>query len=275
MPVLARWVVCVAAVGLALTGCAAGDVGMEEEAVPLPDTVATEPGREIIRTADMALRVDDVRVAVDRVDSITSQAGGRVTREDVRVTGDSLLAELTARVPADRLDSVVTAVSDLGEVTSLSIVADDVTAQGADLDARIAALETSVLRLRQLLAGATTTKDLIEIEGELTARQADLDSLVAQRAALSDLVALSTLNVTVGPSVTAAEWTPPGFVSGLQSGWNAFQTVVDALVTAAGFLLPFVIAGAIVAGIVVLLIVAMRRRRGGTTVNSPDRGEQS
>jgi hypothetical protein len=55
---------------------------------------------------------------------------------------------------------------------------------------------------------------------ELTTRQAELDSLVAQRAALSDLVALSTLNVTVDPRSEAAVWTPPGFVSGLESGWN-------------------------------------------------------
>lgn len=97
---------------------------------------------------------------------------------------------------------------DLGEVLSLNVVAEDVTAQGADLDARIGALEVSITRLRQLLATAETTKDLIDIEAELTARQAELDSLVAQRAALSDQVAQSTLVVSVSPRSEAVAWTP-------------------------------------------------------------------
>ena len=129
----------------------------------------------------------------------------------------------------------------------VGVVAEDVTAQGADLDARIEALEVSIARLRQLLATAETTKDLIDIESELTARQAELDSLVAQRAVLSDQVAQSTLTVSISPSSESPTWTPPGFVSGLESGWNALRTVTATLVTLAGFLLPFVGALAVIA----------------------------
>ena len=150
---------------------------------------------------------------------------------------------------------------DLGEVLSLNVVAEDVTAQGADLDARIGALQVSITRLRQLLATAETTKDLIDIEAELTARQAELDSLVAQRAALSDQVAQSTLVVSVSPRSEAVAWTPPGFVSGLESGWNALRTATAALVTLAGFLLPFVTVLVVIAVPVVLLVVLVRRRK--------------
>jgi hypothetical protein len=244
-----------------LAGCAGGDSTTQGEIAPAQNPVTSEPGAEIIRNADMSLRVTDVRETVDRIDSITAQAGGRIASESVTSTGDSLYASVTARVPTDRLDSVITAVGDLGEVMSLSVVAEDVTAQGADLDARIEALQVSITRLRQLLASAETTKDLIEIEAELTARQAELDSLVAQRAALSDLVALSTLNVTVDPRSEAAVWTPPGFVSGLESGWNALRTVTSGLVTLLGFLLPFLGVLAILAVPIVLLIFLLRRRK--------------
>lgn len=243
-----------------LAACEGG--GMSETQVAPPQEIAAaEPDREIIRNADMALRVDDVRETVDRIDSITAQAEGRIASKSVTATGDSLYAFVTARVPADRLDSVIAALGSLGEITSLSVVAEDVTAQGADLDARIQALQASITRLRELLAAAQTTKDLIEVEAELTTRQAELDSLVAQRSALSDLVALSTLNVSVSPSSEAAEWSPPGFASGLQSGWNALRTLTAGLITLVGFLLPFVAVVLLAAIPVIALILVLRRRR--------------
>ena len=254
-----------ATASLLLAGCAGGetmsqDALTEGGAVPAQDVVVQEPTREIIRNADMALRVDDVQVAVDRIDSITAQSGGRIASEEVVSTGDSRYAAITARIPAERLDSVITAVGDLGEVLSLNVVAEDVTAQGADLDARIEALEVSIARLRQLLATAETTKDLIDIESELTARQAELDSLVAQRAVLSDQVAQSTLIVSISPSSEVPAWSPPGFVSGLESGWNTLRTVTAALVTLAGFLLPFVAVLALIAVPIILLVVFRRRK---------------
>jgi len=59
----------------------------------------------------------------------------------------------------------------------------------------------------------------------------------------------------------AAAFTPPGFVLGLQSGWNAFRTGTATLLTAAGFLLPFLLVIAIVAIPVIVVEIALRRRR--------------
>lgn len=246
---------------LALSACAGGDSSTSGEAMPVQDSVMTEPGREIIRNADMSVRVDDVRSSTAEATRITRDAGGRISQESVTATGEALYATITARIPADRLDTVIAEMGGLGEVTSLNVFTDDVTAQGADLDARIEALQTSITRLRDLLAQANTTKDLIDIEGELTARQAELDSLVAQRSVLSEAVAMSTLNVYLSPSSEAAEWTPPGFLSGLQSGWNALRTLTAGLITLVGFLLPFIAVLGVLAVPIVILIIWLRRRR--------------
>ena len=249
-------------IGIVLVGCGSSGSGDSIESVPLPaEEVLDEPGREIIRNANMSVRVDDVRTAVAGVKAITQQAGGRVSNESVNTTGDALYADITVRVPAEALDAVIEQVSALGTVMSVNVFAEDVTAQGADLDARIAALQTSIDRLTQLLATAETTKDLIEIEGELTERQAELDSLTAQREALSELVALSTLSVYLEPSSEAAQWSPPGFLSGLESGWNALRTTTAGLITVAGFALPFLIVGAIIVVPIVVLVVWLNRRR--------------
>jgi len=252
-----------AALALGLAGCVGGgsdSSGMEP--MPVPDSVVVdEVDREIIRNANMSVRVRDVRAAVAEVSEISATSGGRISNQNINTSGESVYADITARVPAAKLDSVIADISDLGTVTSLSVVAEDVTATGIDLDARVAALRGSIDRLKELLAQADTTKDLIDIESELTARQADLDSLVAQRAALSEAVALSTLSVFLSPSSELAEWTPPGFVSGLESGWSALRTTAGGLVTALGFLLPFIVVALIITVPIVALVIALHRRK--------------
>jgi hypothetical protein len=82
-------------------------------------------------------------------------------------------------------------------------------------------------------------------------------------------VALSTLSVYLEPSSEAAQWSPPGFLSGLESGWNALRTTIAGLITVAGFALPFLIVGAVVVVPIVVLVVWLNRRR-----HSADRREQ-
>lgn len=250
-----------------LAGCGGGEMGGSESvpdkemAQPPAQASVEEAPREIIRNADIAVRVTDVRQSALRAGDIAADAGGRTASQSIMTQGEAVYADLTLRVPADRLDEVLGELSSLGDVQSLNITAEDVTTQAIDLDARIEALQTSVDRLEVLLGQATSAQALVEIERELSARQAELDSLVAQRAALSDAVALSSIYVSISPTSEAAEFTPPGFVSGLESGWNALRTVTATLVTAAGFFLPFLLVIAIVAIPVIVVVIALRRRR--------------
>lgn len=245
---------------VALASCA-GESGSDSGVPPPDEAVEVETSREIIRNADMSLRVDDVRDTVSQVSAITKQSGGRIASESVSASGESLYANVTARVPAQSLDDVIAQVSGLGEVTFLSVVTDDVTAQGADLDARIEALQVSIKRLQELLAEAQTTQDVLAIETELTTRQAELDSILAQRAALSDAVDLSTLTISINPRSEGAPWTPPGFVAGLESGWSAVRTLGAGLITFGGFLVPFLGVALVAAVPIVAVVVLLRRRR--------------
>ena len=250
-----------------LAGCGGGEMSDSEMmqdpgkvGAPAQAPVEEQP-REIIRNADISVRVADVRESVARANAIAAEANGRTSSQSVTQEGESAYANLTLRVPAASLDLVLQQLGDMGDVQSLNITTEDVTTQAVDLDARIAALQKSVARLEQLLTQATSAQALVEIERELSARQAELDSLVAQRTLLSDAVALSTVYVTLFPESEAAAFTPPGFLSGLESGWNALRTVVAAAITALGFLLPFIIVLALITVPIVLVVMALRRRR--------------
>ena len=79
---------------------------------------------------------------------------------------------------------------------------------------------------------------------ELTRRETELASLKTRKERLADLVALSTITVTLrGPAAPSADEEPEtGFIAGLKDGWEASSTSVQVVLTVAGWLLPWAIA---------------------------------
>ena len=216
--------------------------------------------REVIRTAYVSLRVDDVKDSATQVRALAVGMGGVVSTESQTSDGTDGFATVTVQVPVDQLEPYLAAVSELGTVDSRTVTAEDVTLQVVDLDARIEALTTSITRLEELLARAETVEDLLAIETELARRQADLDALQAQRTWIGDQVAMSTVTVSLSPITVVTSSGAPGFLSGLESGWSAMVAAAGALITVAGFLLPFLLVLALIAIPVTFVIVRLTRR---------------
>ena len=59
--------------------------------------------------------------------------------------------------------------------------AEDVTDQVVDVDSRIKSQRASVARVRELMDRATKLSDVVELEGELSNREADLEAPAACR----------------------------------------------------------------------------------------------
>jgi hypothetical protein len=147
------------------------------------------------------------------------------------------------RVPVDKLDGVVRELKTLGTVQTAETSSEDVTAQRVDLDARIKALQTSVDRLLAIMRDARDPEALIAAEDALSQRQADLDSLRAQREALGDRLEYSTVNVTFvaetigGPAPKQYQ----GFLGQVERGWDALVSVARNLVLLFGLMLPWLL----------------------------------
>lgn len=200
--------------------------------------------------------------------TLTTAVGGYVESRSVHQGGDSERdlpsASLTVRVPADELEDVLADLADLGDVRDVSQSSDDVTTTLVDLDARISALETSTARLEEIMASAETSADLIEAEAALSERQAELESLVSQREAIADQVAMSTLHVQL-TTEPAPEVTAEGFLGGLQTGWRALISFVDTVVVTFGVLLPWLVLLAIPTAVLLVVRKSRRRRASGGT----------
>jgi hypothetical protein len=261
--------------GVAESGVADAAEDASSGIAPGDEDAVAAAEREIITTGSVTVVADDPAVAADAVADLAESAGGRVeSRRQSEPEGDARAsAELTIRVPSTQTTATVDALDQVGEVRDLSIEAVDVTGTARDLDARVDALTTSVERLRTLMGDAATTADLLAAEQELTTRQAELESLQSQRAALTDQVSMSTLHVTLVQVAPAEQLAPGGFLGGLQNGWNALLATLNGLVVVLGALLPWlVVAGALL--LVARWVLRRFRRRaqdGGTPPEDADR----
>lgn len=199
--------------------------------------------RSVILDGTMAIEVEGLEDALAGAREIVERAGGFLADESVDNTqGIDPTATAVYRVPPEAFDSVMEELAGLGEVTAQDIGTRDVTTEVADLDSRLATLDTSIERLRSFLATATDAQAIIELEQELTAREAEAASLEAQRTALADQVDLATISVRFGSEAVAppvADEPDVGFASGLESGVDAATDVVRSILAALGFLVPF------------------------------------
>ncbi|WP_199203256.1 DUF4349 domain-containing protein, partial [Mycobacterium sp. shizuoka-1] len=229
----------------------------ESATAPMPQDAPGSPPlvkRDVVKTASMSISVAQPTEAADKAAVIVANAGGRVDNrsEDAGSGTARARSSVVLRVPAAKLDGVLAELKALGTVEHVEIASDDVTAQRVDLDARIRALQTSVDRLLGIMRDAKDPDALIKAEGALSERQAELDSLRAQREALGDRIDYSTVNVTFvaqnigGPAPTEYR----GFFGQIERGWDALVSVAGNLVLLFGLLLPWL--GVLVVAVVII-----------------------
>ena len=223
--------------------------GNAPEAPPPP----AEPARDVVKTASLILVAVDPAAVADKATAIVDKAGGRVDErsDDAGSTSGRASVHLVLRVPANGLDAALASLKGLGTVQTLEVKTDDVTAHRVDLDARITALKTSVDRLLAIMRDSKDSDALIKAEDALSSRQAELQSLQAQRDTLRDQITYSSVDV----QITAEQPGGPaperyhGFFGQVERGWDALWAFGSHLVLAFGFLLPWLLPLAVFGGV--------------------------
>ena len=214
--------------------------GTTSGAEPLSVTdLRPAPGLAVIRTAELEVRVDDVRAAADEAARIARQAGGGVEAEERTGSGSDGSATVRLRVPPKAFDDTIRGLSALGDERARRLSSEDVTDQVVDLEARLATQRASVERVRALLGQADTLGEVVQIESELTRRTADLEALQARLESLSARVDLATIVLRLDGQDGPVAGDALGFGDGLRSGWDALVTTARVAAVAAGAMLPF------------------------------------
>ncbi len=231
-----------------------------EAGKPAPAPQVAQPGvdRKLVRTATLDVTSKDVAESADRARGEVVAVGGYAGQEQVSTRS----ATLTLFVPSDKLDAFLGRLTggDLGVVRSRNQTAEDVTEQVVDVGSRIETQRASLNRVRALLDRATGISEVVQLESEVTRREADLESLLKRREALAGSVAMSTVTLRLSlegaPTAPVAE--EDGFLDALAAGWTAFLDAGNFVLRVVGTLLPFAAVSAIPA---FLFWRAAKRRR--------------
>ena len=257
---------------LLLTGCGsitsnssdsqlAADYDGANTKVGMVETSQAAIDQQLIQTASIALRVDDVAETATAITSYVNGIQGRIdSKNEYRNPDSSAItsADFMIKVPSDKLDEALDRLKTFGDLEGFSTSATDVTLQVVDLDARIAALQNSISSLKKLLEDASNVSDLLAAEAALTQRQSELDGLTSQRNYLADQIDLAAIWVSVYPKNSLAAIKPIGFIAGLEKGWEEIVKFASNLTTWSGLALPWI--GLVVALLLIFKILGGLRK---------------
>lgn len=277
-----------------LAGCSAAAPAPSQPAAPAPGqsvdagapgrapSESTQPGsgaqgwdRVVIRTGDVSVIVGDVEAASEEVKRISEEAGGFVTRADLRLDGARLVADMTIQVPADSFDWA------MGQLRALALKVEyarsstqDVTEEFVDNEAQLRNLRAAEDATVSLMQRADKMEDILSVQRELTRIRADIERIEGRQNYLKRRSEMSTITVSLRPESAAA-------IAATRTGWQPLQTatvawetsltfvtaLVDVLIAVAVFFWWFI-------PLLVLFIVwwrrrTRRRREAGPSVGLP------
>lgn len=176
--------------------------------------------RQIIKTGDMTVRVNDVDASAETVSLLATGLGGFVEQKNMMRSG-SASASLILRIPAAQFDNARSQVASQGTVLSESQSGQDVTLEVADLGARMQTLKAELDAYNELLRRARTTGEIMTIQRQASQVRQEYEGIKAQVAAMKNMARMSTLAVTLVERASLDEPAPGDwFEEALRSAMN-------------------------------------------------------
>ena len=238
--------------------------------------------QKLVRTMHVEAETNDMDTLMGELDSRIRTLGGYVENKSVRNGGNTSTrryryADMTIRIPADRLDEFMTHISGQTNVVNYRESADDITLRYVATQSRVSALETEQQRLLELLAKAEDMSDLLLIEERLTNVRAELEEVTSQMRVYDNMVDYGTVQLTVTevqvytPVEEETVWKKIGM--GLTESW---QNLCDGAESAFVFLvvsLPYWIPIGAAIGITVVAVRLATRKTKKKEGPSPSPGQ--
>lgn len=202
----------------------------------------TVDSAKLIYTADLSIETQDFDWSQQQLNETLSDVDGYMesSNEYTDSIDNTRTLSLTLRVPKGYYSAFLgVAENVLGNVTSKSESADDVTTQYLDIEARLDNLTAQRTRLQELQASADALSDLLQIESSLSDVQYQIESYQSQLNWYANQVQYCTVNITLNEVETL---TSTGSSLGarladaFRNGWSNFtagvQTVLVFLIGA-------------------------------------------
>ena len=233
--------------------------------------------RKVIGTATADLESDDVKDSAARLTAAVEALGGYVSGSSLtELTDGRFRAVLTLKVPASEMDGLLAKLGDFGKVAATQTSTEDVTEAYYDAQARLTNALAQEAQLLDIMKTATTVQDTLLVRAELDKVQQSVEQLKGQIRLWDALVDMATLTATLEPTATLVGEsqglrviTGSELWKGIANGFRASAAFVAnaagyLLIFLANVLLPLVVVGLVVFGIV-RLVRARRRAKADRT----------
>ena len=226
--------------------------------------------RKWVITMNLSAETEDLDAALEAVLEQVSQLEGYVESQSVSGgkagSGRHRYANLSIRVPADKVDGFVEEVSGLTNLVSSSRNIQDITLTYSDTEGRVTALKTEEARLLELMEQAENMSDLLEIEARLTEVRYQLENYASTLRLYDNQVDYATVSLYI---TEVEKYTPVeelGFWQRIGSGLadsveNLAKTIVDFISWLIIDLPYLALIGLMIWGITVITKRSIRKRK--------------
>jgi len=187
--------------------------------------------KKIIKDGEIFVRTKDIFESKKNVDETVKKFNAYYDNEDFENNDNEITYTLTIRIPANNFELFIASIENgKNEITNKNIKARDVTDEFIDLGTRLTNKKEYLKRYKELLAKASTIKDILAIQENIRTLQEEIESSEGRLKYITDQVDYSSLSLTL-TKIKAHKNRPPQtetfsekIKDSLASGW---ASIVD------------------------------------------------
>ncbi|MGI4866018.1 MAG: DUF4349 domain-containing protein [Janthinobacterium lividum] len=180
-------------------------IAQDSTAVAAPAAPLAAPAaRLLIYHADVQLKTTAMPRATTRLDSLVRRSRGYLSAATETHADGEWRQETTIRVPPANFQALLNGLAGLGTVEKKELSTSDVTAEHADVAARLQAKRAIEKQYTNLLSKAQKIKDILDIEEKLGEVREEIEATESRLKTLNSEVAYSTITLTLYQPIAQA-----------------------------------------------------------------------
>lgn len=154
---------------------------------------------KIVINGNVSYVADDLNAAVIRVRAEVRRLGGTIASDRFEGSAERASWELVVRLPPDKVEAFLAALSGVGRLEGRDLMAQEVTRQFFDQELRLHNLRVTNARLEKLLVERPNAplNDVLAIEREMQRVRGELEAVEGEHRYLSDRIARASIGVTI------------------------------------------------------------------------------
>lgn len=195
-----------------------------------PTIIDPTKGRLLIRTVDMTAETVNFITVENDIKAKTIAAGGYMEYSSVSGTGKDRnlrVGNYVIRVPADKLDELISSVGSNCTITYSSESTTDVTLQYVDTTARLESLQIEYEQLLDLLEKADDLDNIFLLQNRLTEVRYEIESTKSTLLVLENQVQYATLSLTLQEVLEESEIVEPHVITFSEKITQQFEAMKE------------------------------------------------